>query len=757
MSINATQRLTIPKKDNPNSRNCLLKSNTNVKNNDYIKCVQYAQINLCNQSINTINQSTSKKFVAPVPLSKSTTLEKKYKPIVAQLNDRNFKNIKNNLNEKFNNNKSVVFRENLNVSQSTRKNKFNIKANKNKNFLIIKDGVKTHRDRSRSIRSKKGINQTADKNKNKKDNCKTTPIESSVSHISDKNQSILIDKEANYLDNMTKFKVGNEDFVHNKENRNSPITNVMQTNTITTVANESDFKNFMKKEEEIQIDFSLVSDLKKGGGIDLKINNSVDFIFGNTKTNDDIGGSLVSGRNTLYNSLEAENKNVSRMDTNKIIITNNSKKLQEIHMKDEFIFSQGHEFQELKEKVTKNISSNIFTDNSQKDITMGSSLNNSRVYFQQNYECSIPLNTSAKNELRLPKGVNYNFIQENINKINLGLFTLSYENLKTNRENSSKFTKQEYRRLLTTFLNFEYGKNILDELYNSEECITNPLNKHEISERMRTRMVDWMIEVLSNYKCDESTYFLSVNVMDRYFRLCTEQLKPDDLHLIGICSMFISSKYYDVYPIKLKLITEKVAHNKFSPDEIKNMEENIIKTIGYALHKPTVYDFVNFYIEEIFYFVENNFIITDETLSAYLKLYCAKDDTENKSEVYYYEKYKHTRKYTHNLLNLLRNVVIYLAKMNCHDNSLTAEKPSLLAASSLLVGMKICEQMNNEEYINEYFTNKLCEVSRNNEYEILNKAQKILYNAQNFDMLYSGLENLKRVHFNYILELKDIR
>ena len=38
-------------------------------------------------------------------------------------------------------------------------------------------------------------------------------------------------------------------------------------------------------------------------------------------------------------------------------------------------------------------------------------------------------------------------------------------------------------------------------------------NGHTITERMRARMVDWTIEVLSNYCCDEFTYFESINIM----------------------------------------------------------------------------------------------------------------------------------------------------------------------------------------------------------------------------------------------------
>jgi hypothetical protein len=113
--------------------------------------------------------------------------------------------------------------------------------------------------------------------------------------------------------------------------------------------------------------------------------------------------------------------------------------------------------------------------------------------------------------------------------------------------------------------------------------------------------------------------------------------------------------------------------------------------------------------------------------------------------------------YTKNMLNLLNHVCVYLAKMNCHDYSLMQKKPSLLSAGTIYVAIKICEQINKEDYINEYFTNKLNYVSQNNENDIIKTAQKILYNAQNFDSLFNGLENLKKVHFNAIIELKDTK
>ena len=115
------------------------------------------------------------------------------------------------------------------------------------------------------------------------------------------------------------------------------------------------------------------------------------------------------------------------------------------------------------------------------------------------------------------------------------------------------------------------------------------------------------------------------------------------------------------------------------------------------------------------------------------------------------------KKYTKNMLNLLKYVCIYLAKMNCHDYQLMQKKHSLLAASTIFVAIKICEQINKEDYINDYFTDKLNEISNNSENDIIKTDQKILYNDQNFDTKFSGLENLKKVHFNAIIELKETK
>ena len=49
-----------------------------------------------------------------------------------------------------------------------------------------------------------------------------------------------------------------------------------------------------------------------------------------------------------------------------------------------------------------------------------------------------------------------------------------------------------------------------------------------------------------------------------------------DFHLVGLISIFIASKYEDVKPIYLKKLLLKVAHNKFTQDEVIEAEGVIL-------------------------------------------------------------------------------------------------------------------------------------------------------------------------------------
>ena len=87
--------------------------------------------------------------------------------------------------------------------------------------------------------------------------------------------------------------------------------------------------------------------------------------------------------------------------------------------------------------------------------------------------------------------------------------------------------------------------------------------------------------------------------MDRYFKYKQEAREISDLHLIGVATMFIASKYEDIYPLKMKMVYEKIAHKKLPIEKIKGLEMDILKVINYRIPAPTSLDFLKVYLKQV--------------------------------------------------------------------------------------------------------------------------------------------------------------
>ena len=87
--------------------------------------------------------------------------------------------------------------------------------------------------------------------------------------------------------------------------------------------------------------------------------------------------------------------------------------------------------------------------------------------------------------------------------------------------------------------------------------------------------------------------------MDRYFKNAVLRKEVSDLHIVGVTSMFIASKFEDIYPLKMKTVYEKIAHKKLDISRIKELELDILSSISYKIHSPTVLDFLKVYMAEV--------------------------------------------------------------------------------------------------------------------------------------------------------------
>ena len=112
-------------------------------------------------------------------------------------------------------------------------------------------------------------------------------------------------------------------------------------------------------------------------------------------------------------------------------------------------------------------------------------------------------------------------------------------------------------------------------------------------------MVDWMSEVLQAFKCQDQTFFIAVNMLDRYFDVQLKNkvaIELHELHILGVVCMFIASKYNDIYPLLMKTVFNKIGHQRITEDNIRKTEYDILRKLDFNIGgAPTPYDFLNIY------------------------------------------------------------------------------------------------------------------------------------------------------------------
>lgn len=65
--------------------------------------------------------------------------------------------------------------------------------------------------------------------------------------------------------------------------------------------------------------------------------------------------------------------------------------------------------------------------------------------------------------------------------------------------------------------------------------------------QMRAILLDWLIEVSEVYNLHRDTYYLAMNLFDRYLQ-ATQSLPKEQLQLVGVSCLFIAGKMEEIYP-----------------------------------------------------------------------------------------------------------------------------------------------------------------------------------------------------------------
>lgn len=111
----------------------------------------------------------------------------------------------------------------------------------------------------------------------------------------------------------------------------------------------------------------------------------------------------------------------------------------------------------------------------------------------------------------------------------------------------------------------------------------------DISAKMRSILVDWLIEVHYKFRLHTPTLWLCVNILDRYLSLV--QVQRSKLQLVGVTSLLIACKFEEVYPPEVSDCVY-ITDNAYDKPEILEMEVNILKQLDYQVCVPTGYHFL---------------------------------------------------------------------------------------------------------------------------------------------------------------------
>jgi len=122
----------------------------------------------------------------------------------------------------------------------------------------------------------------------------------------------------------------------------------------------------------------------------------------------------------------------------------------------------------------------------------------------------------------------------------------------------------------------------------------NKGDKPEITARMRSILIDWLIQVHNRFSLLQETLFLSIGILDRFLQVKIKEIGRKNLQLVGITAMWIAAKYEEIYSPEVNDFVY-ITDNAYSPLDMRKMELDILKTLECHLGRPLALHFLRRY------------------------------------------------------------------------------------------------------------------------------------------------------------------
>ena len=229
--------------------------------------------------------------------------------------------------------------------------------------------------------------------------------------------------------------------------------------------------------------------------------------------------------------------------------------------------------------------------------------------------------------------------------------------------------------------------DILDRMYGSyyelERVYTPKPYLHtqkDINAKMRSILVDWLVEVHYKFKLHPSTLWLCVNILDRYLEKI--ETNRGDLQLVGVTSLLIACKYEEIYPPEVRDCVY-ITDYAYTRDQVLAMETKILRELDYQICVPTGYHFLTHFL--------NSFHANDR----------------------------------------VKNLAFYYAERNLQEQDMLSYKPHAFVAAALYAALKYQAESNAENTRPKpVWTPELAQLSGLQEGDVITCARNIVKHVQ---------------------------
>ena len=177
--------------------------------------------------------------------------------------------------------------------------------------------------------------------------------------------------------------------------------------------------------------------------------------------------------------------------------------------------------------------------------------------------------------------------------------------IKEIKEEKSKFEDDEIIKKyfdISKINNIQIPKEYINIIYynllKEEEKGINPMpdytymqRQNEINDKMRSILVDWLIDVHFKFGFTDETLFMTISIIDRYLSIC--QISRTNFQLLGITALMIACKHEEIDLPKIDDFIY-ITDNAYVKKEVIKMEEDVLYKLNFEFLYPSPIKFFEY-------------------------------------------------------------------------------------------------------------------------------------------------------------------